>query len=92
MDKSQKTNLEIMQKILQGWNFMRILRLVMGIIIIIQGINGGQALYIIIGILFSGMSLANIGCCGTTGCDVKHVTSIKNKSKDINYEELDPVK
>ena len=81
-----------MKKILEGWNFMRILRLVMGIIIIIQGINGGEALYIIIGILFSGMSLANIGCCGTTACEVKHDTSFKNKSKVINYEELDPVK
>lgn len=81
-----------MRTILQGWNFMRILRLVMGIIIIIQGIKGGEALYIILGILLSGMSVANVGCCGTTSCNVKPVRSIKNKSKEINYEELDPVK
>lgn len=89
MDRFKKTKTIIMKTILQGWNFMRILRLVLGIIITIQGIKAEEAAYIILGLLFSGMSVANIGCCGTNGCSVNPSHSNKNKTKDINYEEVD---
>lgn len=81
-----------MKTILQSWNFMRILRLVLGIVIAIQGIVVGEAVTIILGLLFAGMSVANIGCCGTNGCAVNPGNSIKNKTKDITYEEADTVK
>ena len=80
-----------MKTILQGWNFMRIVRLVLGIIIIIQGIIVAETITIILGVLFAGMAVANIGCCGTNGCAVNPGNSIKNKRK-INYEEVDSVK
>ena len=92
MDKFKKTNSVAMKAITQGWNFMRILRLILGIAILVQGIVAKDATAIVLGVVFGGMAVANIGCCGTTGCEVKHVTPIKNKSKNINYEELDPVK
>ncbi len=59
-----------MKTVLQGWNFMRIVRLLVGIIIVIQGIVVGETVTIILGILFAGMSIANMGCCGTNGCAV----------------------
>jgi hypothetical protein len=60
-----------MKKILTGWNIVRVLRLVMGIIAIgqaiatkewILGLAGGFLLY---------MALANIGCCGVNGCSIQ---------------------
>lgn len=81
-----------MKTILQGWNFMRILRLVLGIIIAVQGIVAGETLTVILGLLFAIMSVANIGCCGKNGCAVNPARSIRNKTKDINYEEADTIK
>lgn len=81
-----------MKTILQGWNFMRIVRLVMGIIIATQGIVVGETVTIILGLLFAGMSVANIGCCGSNGCAVNPGESNKNKTKEINYEEVDTIK
>ena len=92
MDKSKKTITSIMKTILQAWNFMRILRLVLGIVIAIQGIVVGETVTIILGLLFVGMSVANIGCCGSNGCAVNPGDSTKNKTKDISYEEVDTVK
>lgn len=81
-----------MKTLLQGWNFMRILRLILGVIILIQGIVVAEVLTIILGVLFAGMAVANIGCCGANGCAVNPGNSIKNKTKEISYEEVDSVK
>ena len=81
-----------MKTILQGWNFMRIVRLVLGIIIIVQGAMAREAITVILGLLFAGMAVANIGCCGANGCAVSPRSSIKNKTKEISYEEVDAIK
>lgn len=74
-----------MKTILQGWNFMRILRLVLGVVILVQSIIAKDTLIIILGAAFGGMALANVGCCGANGCAVN--TPIKTQK--IDYEELD---
>jgi hypothetical protein len=78
-----------MKNILANWNFMRALRLVLGVIIIVQGIQATEWMYAIAGILLSGMAIANIGCCGVGGCNVpfkKVNPTISNQ--EINYEEI----
>jgi hypothetical protein len=76
-----------MKTILQTWNFMRILRLVLGAAILVQGIVARDAISIILGIAFAGMSVANVGCCGTAGCAINPRIP-KNKIEDIHYEEV----
>ena len=76
-----------MRAILQGWNFIRILRLGLGIAVIIQGIVAKETTTIVFGTIFGGMALANIGCCGTNGCAVNSRPT--NKTQRIDYEELD---
>ena len=74
---------------LSNWNFMRALRLILGVIIIVQGYEANEWMYAFAGILLSGMAIANIGCCGVGGCQVprrkENVTAINN---EINYEEI----
>ena len=77
-----------MKTILQGWNFMRILRLILGTAIMVQGIVARDTVTIILGVAFAGMAVANIGCCGAGGCAVNTRTSTNNKTKDIHYEEV----
>ena len=88
MDKFKKTNSVAMKAITQGWNFMRILRLILGIAILVQGIVAKDATAIVLGVVFGGMAVANIGCCGAGGCAVNNRSTSNNKTGDIHYEEV----
>ena len=59
-----------MKSVLKGWNFFRLIRLVLGVIILIQGIGTIETFTIILGAAIVGTTLANIGCCGTNRCAV----------------------
>jgi hypothetical protein len=75
------------QAIWSNWNFMRFLRLALGIAIMVQAVMVNDVFIGILGILFSSMAVLNIGCCGTGACS----TPIKKTSanpKDISYEEV----
>jgi hypothetical protein len=87
MDEFKKTNTIIMKTILQGWNFMRMLRLVLGIAILVQGIVARDTITIILGLVFGGMAVVNVGCCGAGGCAI-NTRSANNKTEDIQYEEV----
>ena len=68
---------------------MRALRLILGVIIVVQGIQASEFMYAIAGVLLSGMAIANIGCCGVGGCNVptrKSTADLTNK--EITYEEI----
>jgi hypothetical protein len=76
-----------MKAILQGWNVMRIVRLVLAVGILVQGIVASEMVAIILGVVFGGMALANIQCCSAGGCAVNQ-RSFNNKPKAIEYEEV----
>jgi hypothetical protein len=76
-----------MKTILEGWNFMRILRIVLSSAIIVQGIVAKETTTIILGVVFGGMAVANIGCCGMGGCAI-NPPSKSNKEEEVKYEEV----
>lgn len=55
---------------LSQWSVMRILRLVMGIIIIIQGVKSEMWLIAGLGVLFTILPLLNMGCSANGSCQV----------------------
>ncbi|MGN5954463.1 hypothetical protein ACP6L2_07595 [Sphingobacterium lactis] len=55
---------------LSQWSIMRILRLVMGIVITIQGIKSGQWIITGLGIMFTALPLFNMGCGANGSCEV----------------------
>ena len=65
---------------------MRIFRLVLGAAIVVQGVLAKDVFTIILGSIFGGLAVANIGCCGTNGCAIKSTSSDKTKTTD--YGEL----
>ena len=81
-----------MKELLTDWTWMRIIRLLLGVGVIVQGFNNGGALYFVVGGLLVLMALANAGCCGSGGCavDTKKVNS--KEEKEIVYEEVDATK
>ncbi len=58
------------------WSFMRVLRLLMGVFLIVQGIVAHQYMAVILGSGFALMPLLNLGCgCEGSSCAI-------NESKD----------
>ena len=75
------------QIIFSNWTFIRFLRLAMGIAIIVQAVIAKDILFGIVGLLFTGLAVFNLGCCGSGGC--YRPINKSNTTKDIIYEEVD---
>jgi hypothetical protein len=73
--------------IFSNWNFMRWMRLGLGIAIIGQSIAAREFSMIIIGGLFAGMALLNIGCCGAGACAAP-LRKTSSPAKETAYEEV----
>jgi len=76
-----------MNDYLRNWNFMRVLRLALGIFVIVQGVQAKEWMFVALGGIFSLMPLLNIGCCGVSGCNTPIRKSNEN-TEDITYEEI----
>ena len=75
------------QQLLHNWNFMRLLRLGLGVFIIVQAITLQDWTMGILGVAFTAMPIFNIGCCGAGNC----YTPVKKDAapvKEIVYEEV----
>jgi hypothetical protein len=77
-----------MKRLITGWHFVRLLRLVLGVAILVQGILVRDVTSMVLGALFGLMAVVNVGCCGEKGCSVSTMSDNKTRRK-INYEELD---
>lgn len=76
-----------MKAILTDWSVMRGLRLVMGVIALVQSIiQKDITLGIIAGFLLL-TAIANVGCCGSRGCAVNYCN--RKKESEVVFEELD---
>lgn len=75
------------QTIFTNWNFMRFLRLGLGMAVLVQAVLARDTMFALLGILFTAMPVFNIGCCGTNSC---HVPPQKKTelNKEISYEEV----
>ena len=75
-----------MKKILNNWSVIRVLRLVMALFVIYQGVTSQQWLFVGLGIIFALLPLFNLGCCGTNSC----TTSLSNsqKNKETTFTEI----
>lgn len=75
------------QIIFRNWHFMRLVRLVLGMVIAIQAVANKDAMFAVFWVLFAVMALLNYGCCGISGCDVPTKKSTQT-TNDIVYEEV----
>ena len=72
---------------IKSWGYMRILRLIIGVIAIVQAIITADIIIGLMGIIIGGMAFFNTGCCSTSGCDVNYKKDTK-QIKDVEYEEV----
>lgn len=67
-----------MKKHLQNWNWMRLLRIVAGLLILGEGISNRDWIWILLGTIFALLPILNVGC-GCTGKKCK--APLINKKK-----------
>ena len=77
-----------MERILKGWNFVRLIRLVLGIYIMIQSFMTREWILGFAGLFLTGTALFNVGCCGVYGCQPM-VKANSVPAKEVIYEEVD---
>lgn len=76
-----------------GWNFMRILRLIIGAAVTVVAVRNSDLLLGLGGGLLVLMAVFNAGCCGTGSCSIspghqKQKTSAK-ETDSLSYKEVD---
>jgi hypothetical protein len=80
------------QTLLEGWHFMRWLRLGIGITIAYQAIRMNDAISGVIAVVVLLQALLNIGCCGVNGCEAPISKSQYSSVEDIEFEEVTATK
>lgn len=70
-----------------NWNVARVIRLLLGIMIMYQGFHTYQNGVVLMGAFFTVFSLFTSGCCGTT-CSRTPKNDIESKNETIVYEEI----
>jgi hypothetical protein len=76
------------ETILQNWNFMRLLRLGLGIYIAIQAVETLSILSGVVASFFIFQAITNTGCCGSNGCAVPTKKRNPAKTEDVEFEEI----
>jgi hypothetical protein len=76
--------------LLKDWNFLRIIRLVLGIMMLGQSFQIHSWAIGLFGGLFIFQSLTNTGCYGAGGCGVPQRSRPANNEhvEEISYEEV----
>ena len=77
----------MLDNILKNWNFVRLLRLAMGVFLTVEAIKSGMWLLVAVGVVFVVMPLFNVGCCANGSCNVPTSRS-NNNSDEVDYEEI----
>jgi hypothetical protein len=76
------------EKLLTGWDFMRALRLALGLYIGVQALLMADALSGMIAVFFLYQAVTNTGCCGVQGCAVP-TQKQSEATQDVTFQEAD---
>lgn len=75
--------------LLKSWDFMRVLRLILGAFALVQSIITSDIVLGVLGSAIGIMAIYNIGCCGSGGCNTNYKSTKPNKAPtDIDFTEV----
>lgn len=72
---------------LMPFGIMRLLRIVFGVVAIIQSFFVHDVILAILGLIVAGMAIFNMGCCATNNCNTNYNNKTNNPNQ-IEYEEV----
>jgi len=79
------------QKLLTNWHLMRVMRLGLGIMMVIMGIQSKDWTIGLFSVFFFYQAITDTGCCGSSGCSTPVVRKEKSSYQDatpIEFEEI----
>lgn len=74
-------------RILKNWGLMRVVRLVLAGVVLTEAWRSNEVILALLGVILLSQSVLNVGCCGSSGCDIDHVNK-KQRSSEKNIEEV----
>ena len=78
----------IKETLLLNWNFMRALRLVLGIFVAYQAIKTHDAFSGVIAAFFIFQAVTNTGCCGAQACSTPTRKNNSDAIEDVEFVEI----
>jgi hypothetical protein len=79
-------------RLISGWNFMRMFRLGVGIFIATEAFRTQDFFTGLIAAFFLYQALTNTGCCGVQECSAPTTKSKGNAVDEIEFEEIKTTK
>ena len=76
------------ETLFNDWNFMRFLRLGLGIYITVQAVETLSILSGVVAVFFLFQAITNTGCCGSKGCAFPTKKSNSAKTEEVQFEEI----
>lgn len=76
------------ETIFQNWNFMRVLRLGLGIYIAVQAVETLSIFSGVVAAFFIFQAVTNTACCGSNGCAVPTKKNNSDKTEEVEFEEI----
>ncbi|MBS1547110.1 MAG: hypothetical protein JST38_21915 [Bacteroidetes bacterium] len=76
-----------MKQFLSGWNFARVLRLVLAVAFLGAAVSTGEWIAGVFGAVLALQAMLNVGCCGST-CTALPNRDRREGVEDVHYEEV----
>jgi hypothetical protein len=76
------------QLLLTNWNFMRVLRLLAGIVLLVSAFMHRDTLVGAFGLFFMSQGVFNFNTCGMGGCYTNSCATYKPKDSNLEKDEL----
>lgn len=73
--------------LVNNWNVIRLIRLALSIIIIVQAVQVHDVLFGLLGTFFLYQALSNTGCCGVNSC-IPSVNKSSGVTEEIEFTEV----
>ncbi len=74
-------------RILSNWSLMRVIRLVLAGVVLTEAFRSNEVILGLLGVILLTQSVLNVGCCGSSGCDIDHAAN-KPRSSEKSIEEV----
>lgn len=71
-----------------NWNVVRIIRLALSVIIIVQSMQMHDILFGVLGSFFMYQALSNTGCCGVNSCAPTYTSTQKDIDEEVEFSEV----
>ena len=78
----------MMERMLTGWSFTRVVYILMGSYLAIQAISEEHWAFVPLGLYFASMGLFAFGCAAGNCYTAPNQTTITGSVNDVSYEEI----